>query len=104
MDIAINFVMTTAAKNMERVSLQSIIALSAEESWWKMIKEALLAQSSKGAITLSFDGEMVKGIVSIDSISNIYQKDTAKEIQITLLAEKVKVKLPDGEIKDISEM
>lgn len=104
MDIAINFVMTTAAKNMERVSLQSIIALSAEESWWKMIKEALLAQSSKGAITLSFDGEMVKGIVSIDSISNIYQKDTAKEIQITLLAEKVKVKLPDGEIKDISEI
>ena len=33
-----------------------------------------------------------------------YQKDTAKEIQITLLADKVKVKLPDGEIKDISEM
>ena len=34
MDIAINFVMTTAAKNMEMVSLQSIIALSAVESWW----------------------------------------------------------------------
>ena len=69
-----------------------------------MIKEALLAKSSKGAITLSFDGEIVNGIVSIDNISNIYQKDTAKEIQITLLADKVKVKLPDGEIKDISEM
>lgn len=69
-----------------------------------MIKEALLACSSKGAITLSFDGEMVRGIVSIDNISNIYQKDTAKEIQITLLADKVKVKLPDGEIKDISEI
>ena len=69
-----------------------------------MIKEALLAQSSKGAITLSFDGEMVKGIVSIDNISNIYQKDTAKEITIRVIANEVKVKLPDGEIKDISEM
>ena len=69
-----------------------------------MIKEALLECSSKGIITLSFDGEMVKGIVSIDNISNIYQKDTAKEIQITLLADKVKVKLPNWEIKDISEM
>lgn len=46
----------------------------------------------------------LRGIVSIDKISNIYQKDTAKEIQITLLADKVKVKLPNGEIKDISEM
>ena len=64
------------------------------------IREALLECSSKGIITLSFDGEMVRGIVSIDNISNIYQKDTAKEIQITLLADKVKVKLPDGEIKD----
>lgn len=44
------------------------------------------------------------GVVSIDNISNIYQKDTAKEIQITLLAEKVKAKLPNGGIKDISEM
>lgn len=69
-----------------------------------MIKEALLACSSKGIITLLFDGEMVREIVSIDNISNIYQKDTAKEIQITLLASKVKVKLPNGEIKDISEM
>ena len=31
-------------------------------------------------------------------------QELAKEIQITLLADKVKVKLPDGEIKDISEM
>ena len=68
------------------------------------IREALLECSSKGATTLSFDGEIVRGIVSIDNISNIYQKDRAKEIQITLLADKVKVKLPDGEIKDISEM
>ena len=64
-----------------------------------MIKEALIACSSKGIITLSLDGKMVKGVLSIDNISNVYQKDTAKEIQITLLAEKVKVKLPDGEIK-----
>ena len=69
-----------------------------------MIKEALIACSSNGIITLSLDGKMVKGVLSIDNISNIYQKDTAKEIQITLLAEKVKGKLPDGEIKDISEI
>ena len=47
---------------------------------------------------------MVRGVVSIDNISNIYRKDTAKEIQITLLADEVKVKLPNGEIKDISEI
>lgn len=69
-----------------------------------MIKEALLACSSKGIITLSLDGEMVKGLVSIDNISDIYSKDTAKEITIRVIAKEVKVKLPDGEIKDISEM
>ena len=69
-----------------------------------MVKEALLACSSNGIITLSLDGEMVNGVVSIDNISNIYQKDTAKEIKITLLVGEVKVKLPNGEIKDISEM
>lgn len=68
-----------------------------------MIKEALLNCSSKG-ITLSLDGEIVRGVLSIDNISNVYQKDTAKEIQITLLADEVKVKLSNGEIKDISEM
>lgn len=67
-----------------------------------MIKEALLACSSNGIITLSLDGKMVRGLVSIDNISNIYRKDVAKEIQITILASEVKVKLPDGEIKDIS--
>lgn len=41
MAIVINFAMTTAVKNMERESLKLIIALSAVESWWKMIKEAL---------------------------------------------------------------
>ena len=74
------------------------------ESWWKMVKEALLDNSSGKFITLSLDGEMVNGVVSIDNISNIYQKDTAKEITIRVIANEVKVKLPDGEIKDISEM
>lgn len=72
-----------------------------------MIKEALLECSSKGIITLSFDGEMVRGVVSIDKISSnlkLYPADLAKEIQITVLAREIKVKLPDGEIKDISEM
>ncbi len=69
-----------------------------------MIKEALLDSSSGKGITLSFDGEKIKGVLSIDNISNIYRKDTAKEIQITLLVDEVKVKLPSGEIKDISEI
>ena len=68
-----------------------------------MIKEALFTLSGKG-VTLSLDGEMVKGLVSLDNISNIYQKDTAKEITITVVASEVKVKLPNGEIKDTSEM
>lgn len=69
-----------------------------------MVKEALLDKSSGKFITLSLDGEMVGGVVRIDNISNIYQKDTAKEITITVVASEVKVKLPNGEIKDISEM
>lgn len=69
-----------------------------------MVKEALLDNSSGKFITLSLDGEMVGGVVRIDNISNIYQKDTAKEITITVVASEVKVKLPNGEIKDISEM
>ena len=80
------------------------IALCAEEGWCKMVKEALLDCSSKGIVTLSLDGEMVTGVARINNVSNIYRKDTAKEIQIALLAEKVKVKLPNGEIKDISEI
>ncbi len=69
-----------------------------------MAKEALLDRSSGKCITLLLDGEMVKGVLSIDNISNIYQKDMEKEIKITLLADEVKVKLPNGEIKDISEI
>lgn len=79
-------------------------ARCAAESWCKMIKEALLACSNKGTITLSLDGKMVKGVVGIDNISGIYSKDTAKEITIRVIANEVKVKLPNGEIKDISEM
>lgn len=84
--------------------MKSTIALSVVESWWKMVKEALLDKSSGKFITLSLDGEMVGGVVRIDNISNIYRKDTAKEITITVVASEVKVKLPNGEIKDISEM
>lgn len=74
------------------------------ESWWKMVKEALLDNSSGKFITLSLDGEIVKGVTMINNISNIYQEDVAKEITITVVASEVKVKLPNGEIKDISEM
>lgn len=82
----------------------STIVLCAVESWWKMVKEALLDNSSGKFITLSLDGEIVKGVVSIDNISGIYSKDMAKEITIKVIASEVKVKLPNGEIKDISEM
>lgn len=68
-----------------------------------MAKEVLLDNSS-GIVRLFLDGEFLKGVISIDGIYNIYQKDTAKEIQITLLADEVKVKLSNGEIKDISEI
>lgn len=68
-----------------------------------MAREVLLDHSS-GIVRLFLDGEFLKGVISIDDISNIYQKDTAKEIKITLLVDEVKVKLPNGEIKDISEM
>lgn len=68
-----------------------------------MAKEVLLDESS-GIVRLFLDGEFLKGVISIDDISNIYQKDIAKEIKITLLADEVKVKLSNGEIKDISEI
>ena len=54
------------------------VVICAVESWWKMIKEALIACSSNGIITLSLDGKTVKGVVCIDNISNIYRKDTEK--------------------------
>lgn len=69
-----------------------------------MIAKVALLDHSSGIVRLFLDGEFLKGVISIDDISNIYQKDTAKEIKITLVADEVKVKLPNGEIKDISEM
>ena len=36
--------------------------------------------------------------------NKLYNTDTAKEITITVVASEVKVKLPNGEIKDTSEM
>lgn len=68
-----------------------------------MAKEAMLDCSS-GIVRLFLDGEFLKGVISIDGISNIYQKDKEKEIQITVLANQVKVKMQDGEIRDISEI
>lgn len=68
-----------------------------------MAKEVLLDHSS-GIVRLFLDGEFLKGVISIDNISNIYQKDAAKEITIRVIANEVKVKLPNGEIKDISEI
>lgn len=49
-----------------------------------MAKEALLDHSS-GIVRLFLDGEFLKGVISIDDISNIYQKDTAKDIS-TIIA------------------
>ena len=69
-----------------------------------MMAKVVLLDHSSGIVRLFLDGEFLKGVISIDDISNIYQKDTAKEIKITLLADEVKVKLSNGEIKDISEM
>ena len=86
MAIVINFVMTTAAKNMERESLKSIIALSAAESWWKMIKEALL-DISKGYVKVFFDGNPVDSIYSVDGITD--DESGKKKIQLTFLVKEV---------------
>jgi hypothetical protein len=86
MAIVINFVMTTAVKNMERESLKSIIALSAVESWWKMIKEALL-DISKGYVKVFFDGNPVDSIYSVDGITD--DEPGMKKIQLTFLVKEV---------------
>lgn len=62
----------------------------------------MMAEGARGITLLSLNGEFV--ILSIDDIFKIYRKDTAKEILTTLLVDKAKVKLPNGEIKDISEI
>lgn len=86
MAIVINFAMTTAVKNMERESLKLIIALSAVESWWKMIKEALL-DISKGYVKVFFDGNPVDSIYSVDGITD--DESGMKKIQLTFLAKEV---------------
>lgn len=86
MAIVINFVMTTAVKNMERESLKSIIALSAVESWWKMIKEALL-DISKGYVKVFFDDNPVDSIYSVDGITD--DESGMKKIQLTFLVKEV---------------
>lgn len=86
MAIVTNFAMTTAVKNMERESLKLIIALSAVESWWKMIKEALL-DSSKGYVKVFFDGNPVDSIYTVDGITD--DESGMKKIQLTFLAEEV---------------
>lgn len=66
---------------------------------------------SDGTISLGVTDNTTKTITIadnvsdyIDNISNVYRKDTAKEITIRVIANEVKVKLPNGEIKDISEI
>lgn len=86
MAIVINFAMTTAVKNMERESLKLIIALSAVESWWKMIKEALL-DISKGYVKVFFDGNPVDSIYSVDGITD--DESGMKKIQLTFLVKEV---------------
>ena len=86
MAIVINFAMTTAVKNMERESLKLIIALSAVESWWKMIKEALL-DISKGYVKVFFDGNPVDSIYSVDDITD--DESGMKKIQLTFLVKEV---------------
>lgn len=61
-----------------------------------------MAKGARGITLLSLNGEFV--ILSINDIFKIYRKDTAKEILTTLLVDEAKVKLPNGEIRDISEM
>lgn len=60
----------------------------------------MMTKGARGITLLSLNGEFV--ILSINDIFKIYEKDTAKEILTTLVVDEVKVKLPDGEIKDIS--
>jgi hypothetical protein len=83
MAIVINFAMTTAVKNMARESLKLIIALSAAESWWKMIKEALL-DISKGYVKVFFDGNPVDSIYSVDGITD--DESGMKKIQLTFFS------------------
>jgi hypothetical protein len=68
-----------------------------------MVEKALLDLSSDKYIALSLDGVPLKGAIRIDKIRNIGKPDTAKEIDVTILAKEVLVKKLDGEVVDISE-
>lgn len=69
-----------------------------------MVEKALLDLSSGKYIALSLDGVPLKGAIRIDRIRNIREADTAKEIDVTILAKDVLVKKPDGKVVDISEV
>lgn len=62
--------------------MKLIIALSAVESWRKMIKEALL-DISKGYVKVFFDDNPVDSIYSVDGITD--DESGMKKIQLTFL-------------------
>lgn len=69
-----------------------------------MVEKALLNLSSGKGVTLTLDGVFLKGAIRMGEIRNIRETDTAKEIDVTILAKEVLVKMPDGEVVDISEV
>lgn len=69
-----------------------------------MVEKALLDLSSGKGVTLTLDGVFLKGAIRIGEIRNIREADTAKEIDVTIIAKEVLVKKPDGEVVDISEV
>lgn len=69
-----------------------------------MFEKALLNLSSGKGVTLTLDGVFLKGAIRMGEIRNIKETDTAKEIDVTILAKEVLVKMPDGEVVDISEV
>lgn len=66
--------------------MKLIIVLSAVESWWKMIKEALL-DISKGYVKVFFDDNPVDSIYSVDGITD--DESGMKKIQLTFLVKEV---------------
>jgi hypothetical protein len=68
-----------------------------------MIKEALIDYSSGKAVRLSLDGKEVDGVIRIDKITNLRSNNKAKEIQITILANDLKIITCNGEVEKIHE-
>lgn len=66
-----------------------------------MVKEALIDCSSGKVVRLSLDGKKVDGVIRIGGINR--SNNGAKEIQITILANDLKIKTCNGEIKKIHE-